>query len=167
MILLRIAFGIALAVPSPSTGYSLLQDSVMRVVTAGVALADDTWNAALNYMNNGGTLYLSAKQQKGSLNTETATAILGPAKQVFNSEVCMLQSRKITAQNRQESSGTKSSPNSVNNLFVPSGNQPVDYNIYEDQKNNTIYFPGIGNTLPFNPNTENSSLWFNQRDWCV
>src|SRR3990167_10303009 len=53
-ILLRIAFGFALIIPSSTTGYSLLQDIFMKIVVQGVGLADQTWDAGLNYVEYGG-----------------------------------------------------------------------------------------------------------------
>ncbi len=53
---LKIVVGIILVVPSPVTGYSLIQDIVMKVVVEGIKLADTTWSAALDYLGDGGTL---------------------------------------------------------------------------------------------------------------
>lgn len=154
VILLRVAFGIALAVPSPSTGYSMLQDGLMRVVTAGVALADDTWNAALTYMANGGTLNVSPSKKNG-LDADTTAAILYPADKVFTSAVCMLQSRQLAQQKRNEEEANNR--NATNGFFVPVSAQPTNYDLYRDPTNNVIYFPGMGNTLPFNPNNEKAT----------
>src|SRR3990167_2455022 len=51
---LKIALGFSLLIPSPATGYSLLQDVVMKVVVAGVGLADATWRTGLQYVGDGG-----------------------------------------------------------------------------------------------------------------
>ena len=59
-ILLRLALGFALIIPNSTTGYSLSQDIMMKVVVEGVQLADTTWSYALQYLNNGGIIYPEA-----------------------------------------------------------------------------------------------------------
>src|SRR3990167_3615606 len=112
-ILLRIAFGFALIIPSSTTGYSLLQDIFMKIVVQGVGLADKTWDKALDYLQYGGNLYIPP----ASLNQDTAIitnamgtvttadpvnpppsnspiaapVVSGYASQIFVDEVCMLE----------------------------------------------------------------------------
>jgi defect-in-organelle-trafficking protein DotA len=57
VIFLKIALGIAFLVPSPSTGYNVLQAVVAKVVVYGVDLADSVWNKTLDYMSDGGTIF--------------------------------------------------------------------------------------------------------------
>src|SRR3990167_7595471 len=113
LILLRIAFGFALIIPSSTTGYSLLQDIFMKIVVQGVGLADQTWDKALDYLKYGGNLYIPP----ASLNQDTAIitnamgtvttadpvnpppsnspsaapVVSGYASQIFVDEVCMLE----------------------------------------------------------------------------
>ncbi|MCX7120936.1 MAG: DotA/TraY family protein [Gammaproteobacteria bacterium] len=142
LVLLRIAFGFALIIPSSTTGYSLLQDIFMKIVIAGVGLADDTWNAALTYMQYGGQLFIPPKQLSTDTNI-TQTAIIGSTKpgiptttpsqpvpilasvtQIFQNEVCMLKSSHWQK---------KLYPNSY----------PESYHPAFDAKKGWVYFPGI------------------------
>jgi defect-in-organelle-trafficking protein DotA len=144
---LRIACGFALILPSSSTGYSLLQDLFMKVVVSSIALADETWNAALNYMSYGGQLYIPPKNINntstaqilgafvGTLptgygnasggGTVTLPPLPGVAAQIFQDEVCMLRS-----------SGE---------LWNADNKTPNSFSIYEDPANGVIFFPGNGN----------------------
>src|SRR3990167_10698256 len=62
---LKIALGFSLLIPNPATGYSLLQDMVMKVVVEGVGLADQTWQYGLQYINDGGSV-LRRPESQGS-----------------------------------------------------------------------------------------------------
>lgn len=110
VLFLRIAFGFILIIPSSTTGYSLLQDAFMKVVVAGVALADQTWSAALNYMQYGGSLYIKpsglsldkdmvsrallAHGGGGAAETNTQS---GYITKLLMSEVCMLTSKSTAS----------------------------------------------------------------------
>ena len=67
LVFLKIAFGFSLLVPNPATGYSLLQEVVMKVVVEGVGLADQTWKYGLTYINNGGSLWRRPKTNGGKI----------------------------------------------------------------------------------------------------
>ena len=56
-IFVRVAFGIGLLLPMPGSGYSAFQQVVMFVVEQGVGLANQTWDAALDYVGIGGSVY--------------------------------------------------------------------------------------------------------------
>ena len=108
--LLRIALGFGLVLPSSTTGYSIFQDLYMKVVVEGVALADQTWDAALNYIMLGGQLFIPPKHldndgailtkaigypPSATLSTIDASTIAGTfALGVLRDEVCMLKSEK-------------------------------------------------------------------------
>ena len=49
-IALRVAIGFALLVPNQSTGYSIAQELLMKVVVESVSFADMTWEGALNFI---------------------------------------------------------------------------------------------------------------------
>jgi|GEM_PF-1175628 len=53
---MKIAIAVVLVMPNATTGYSMVQDFTMWVVSEGVALADATWNSALNYLADGGSI---------------------------------------------------------------------------------------------------------------
>ena len=67
---LKIALGFALLIPNPATGYSVLQDIVMKVVVAGVGLADTTWRYGLDYVQNGGTLWPDVLNGKNNIDED-------------------------------------------------------------------------------------------------
>ena len=100
VMLLRIAFGFALIIPSSTTGYNLLQDIFMKIVIEGVGLADHTWDAALHYLEYGGTLYIppgtmttDTKLINAALGPDATTgASQGPVTTILQDEVCMLKS---------------------------------------------------------------------------
>jgi defect-in-organelle-trafficking protein DotA len=147
MVFLRIACGFSLLLPSSSTGYSLLQDLFMKVVVSSVALADQTWNAALNYLSYGGQLYIPPKNINNTTTTQILNSFIGTlptgygnassggvvtlaplpglAAQIFQNEVCMLRS-----------SGE---------LWNAGNKVPNTFTMFEDPANGTIFFPGYGN----------------------
>lgn len=79
------------------TGYSFVQVVVMWAVVQGIGLADQTWNAALDYFQEGGTFY---NAQLNNMNTN-GTAALSPVEReimanvladsatMLNAAVCM------------------------------------------------------------------------------
>lgn len=161
VILLRIALGVSLAIPSATTGYSMIQDIVMKTVVAGVGLADDTWDAALNYLKNGGDIYMP--QQKGqhnslsglgaSLGSINAKTNYAPVSELFGSLVCMMQSSNFQQQASQEENAAQSTGANSNSgaWLVGNNSSTYAYHMYEDPTNNTIYFPGYGNKANWQP----------------
>lgn len=138
---LKIAVGFSLLIPNPSTGYSLLQDMVMKVVVEGVGLADSTWRYGLQYVSNGGTVWHRPAQSGNGdsvISNDTAKAIIGTgginpkrgvAQQIFANEVCMYSS--------------------YDNQPLTSGQARTQYNVYTDNAHQRFNFPGIGNAYPF------------------
>jgi len=142
---LKIAVGFSLLIPNPSTGYSLLQDMVMKVVVEGVGLADSTWRYGLQYVNDGGTVW-HRPQQSGDgdnvISADTAKSIIGTgqvgkqgglAQKVFASEVCMYSSH--------------------DNQATVKGQSPHVYDVHIDNKNQRFNFPGLGDPYPFGSNS--------------
>jgi defect-in-organelle-trafficking protein DotA len=106
IILLRVALGFGMLLPNPVTGYSIFQDVLMKVVVAGVSLADSTWSYGLQYIDNGGQVWrdpTTANNGTGIVSADQAGKILGPTtfatsptfsslgvgQQIFIDEVCM------------------------------------------------------------------------------
>lgn len=157
---LKIAFGFSLLIPSPATGYSLLQDVVMKVVVGGVGLADATWRNGLQYVQDGGTLWhrpadsgdgnkiISNSTVKSVLGGTSASGThTGPGEQIFADEVCMLSSTDNQPQ-------SKTSP-------------PLQYSVITNDSNQTYDFPGIGNNAPLGPgDTKCGSVSWNVRSAC-
>ena len=138
LVLLRIAMGFALIIPSSTTGYSILQDIFMKIVVAGVGLADATWDAALDYMKYGGELYISPKVLKndpavtknaiGSGNPSSSKPVaLSPITQIFQDEVCMIKSAHWQK---------KLQPNTYPESYQPNFNATTGW----------VYFPGVGDS---------------------
>lgn len=122
-ILLRIAFGFALIIPSSTTGYSLLQDIFMKIVVQGVGLADKTWDKALDYLQHGGNLYIPPSNLNNDTNmvsvalgtpaaNSSASPTLGYASQIFVNEVCMLE-------NAQASGGGAATASTLAPIYSP------------------------------------------------
>lgn len=137
MIFLRIAIGTGALLPSPSTGYSVIQDVVMKVVVEGVKLADMTWSHGLDYIQQGGDVWHAPLTSKdgGSLTADTAkTLYQGTVSSVMEAEACM-----VTASAKQElrSQNTVSSSTGVaNNAVPPTALSPID-----DKVRQKFYFP--------------------------
>ena len=102
VIFLKIALGIAFLVPSPSTGYNVLQAIVAKVIVAGVDLADSMWNKALDYMNDGGTIFSLTPMTADNTDifqnpqNDTQTA-LKAMRTILSNEVCMYQANSQRA----------------------------------------------------------------------
>ncbi len=71
----RAVLGCALLIPK-ATGYSIIQVIVMWVVIQGIGAADSTWNAAVNYLQKGGTI-ISATTQPTAAGKEQLTKLPG------------------------------------------------------------------------------------------
>lgn len=147
-VFLKIAFGFSLLIPNPATGYSLLQDVVMKIVVEGVGLADQTWEYGLKYINEGGSVW-HRPESNGAGNSivsdDTVTSVLGtsesnkigPGQQIFANAVCMYSS--IDSQ---------PSPQLNNDTGVAvSTNPPALYSVIEDDKHYRFAFPGVGDSL--------------------
>lgn len=112
MVLFRIAMGLALLVPSSTTGYSAIQDLMMKVVVEGVKLADETWSYALDYMKEGGVLYSTPNVdglQPGDVENylrrdagHAGSRSAGVIQQVYDNEVCMFLSNAYNQKHRND-----------------------------------------------------------------
>lgn len=144
IIFLRIAIGTGALLPSPTTGYNVIQDVVMKVVVEGVKLADMTWSHGLDYIQQGGDVWHAPVTSKdgGGLDNDTAHALYtGVVSSVMKSEVCMLAS----SARRQMQSQSRSGGNSgiANNSIPPDTLSPIDnksgmvFNFPSDKSNTT------------------------------
>ncbi len=141
MILLRIAFGFAITIPSSTTGYSLTQDVFMKIVVQSVGLADQVWDAALKYIQYGGSLYIRPKTLSTDTNIITnffgTSTTPGVAVTIFEDEVCMIKSA---------SSAWNPSSNSITQrhlVFNPPKNAATKNYPYPS-KLGEVFFPGLG-----------------------
>ncbi len=95
---LKVAVGFSLLIPSAATGYSVMQDIVMRVVVAGVGLADEIWSNSLDYLKDGGVVWtkpISGGASGGNQIVTTGnitTLVRDVSSKIFADEVCMVAS---------------------------------------------------------------------------
>ncbi len=60
-VMLRTAIGVSMLVPF-KTGYSIIQVIIMWAVVQGVGLADHTWIAAVDFLREGGGIFVTSQQ---------------------------------------------------------------------------------------------------------
>ena len=84
----RATLGLALLMPKAS-GYCLMQIFVMWIVVQGVGAADKLWNAALNYLNNGGVIIRGQPSSQATLSTGDGQ-LAAAAAAILTNQVCML-----------------------------------------------------------------------------
>ena len=139
MVWLRVALGFIFIIPSPNTGYSLLQDIFMRVVVASVGLADQTWDAALQYLRYGGELYIPPANLTTDTNIISNAAgsmtTPGPVTQILQDEVCMINSAGWEETNWKQNNPGRTAP--YFNRY---------HHVDTDAATGIIYFPGVGNS---------------------
>lgn len=189
MVIFRVAFGTILLMPNVSLlgGYSMGQYLLMKVVVTGAELGDMVWDYGLNYISDGGQLWVTPTTNDnsstklldddsiyGSSGSSVGNGILGQktvgsdkgslapkaqlglAQRIFASEVCMVassiqwQQQSRLAQDQSPDSG----------VAVSDTGSLSAYHFIEDDTNNVILFPGMGddpNNLPttWNPSKSN------------
>ena len=95
----RATLGLALLMPKAS-GYCVMQIFVMWVIVQGVGAADKLWDAALNYLNNGGQIINAQMSSQSTLSTAGGALPAGAAAILAN-QVCMLGVQAIMDNQRQ------------------------------------------------------------------
>ncbi|MDF1796595.1 MAG: DotA/TraY family protein [Coxiellaceae bacterium] len=157
MTMFRVSIGLALLVPMSTTGYSAIQDVMMKVVVEGTKLADLTWNQALDYLQNGGVLYSPAGggNQLASMSQLTQYNYIQQAKLgqsqpgdslanlLFKDEVCMFVSNHYNQQNKSEDPVAAQGAKGTYSI------DPVQPVMSSDGKSlvagtGAVYFPGYG-----------------------
>ncbi|OGT46574.1 MAG: hypothetical protein A3F17_05190 [Gammaproteobacteria bacterium RIFCSPHIGHO2_12_FULL_41_15] len=83
-IFLRVAFGIGLLLPLPGSGYSAFQEVVMFVVKQSVGVANQTWDAALDYIQIGGSIYTPPDETNSMMDTKNLDQI----KKIVSAAAC-------------------------------------------------------------------------------
>lgn len=173
---LKIAMGFSLLIPNPTTGYSLLQDMVMKVVVEGVGLADQTWAYGLKYINDGGSVWRRPESEGGGsgiisgsgiITEQTTNSILGgasenkvgPGQQIFADAVCMYSSNDNQAL----------APASTTNVGPAVSDTPsVQYDVVTNDAAHRFEFPGVGNTEPLGPGSNNcGSISWDMQNACT
>lgn len=135
--LLKLAIGVVLVIPNPTTGYCLFQEIVMKVVVKGVALADETWSYGLDYIDNGGTVWHRPEEGmlNGSGDVKRNSSLMKVMGKIYRSEICMIAS-SMSSQKPPKDSGSAI----YNNPQII-----VQYHVVDDQRNGAFQFPGVGN----------------------
>lgn len=113
---MRATIGLALLIPKAS-GYCLMQIFVMWIVVQGVGAADKIWEAALSYLNRGGTIIQASVDPTAALmadaNLATSGTVAEGASQILAGQVCMLGLQKQLEAQREiykEQEQTNSGP---------------------------------------------------------
>lgn len=153
LVFLRLGIGFALLLTNPNTGYTGFQDIVMKVVVEGVQLADATWSSALDYIHNGGTIFVNNNAGKltdsdvsdlfmdlGDVGTGVSNSA-GPIQNLYLDEVCMDLSNQFVAQNPTDSAVASA-------LHHP-------YRMVLGDDNKTIDFSGYGDISPYGSSNMN------------
>lgn len=88
---IRATIGLTFLIPKAS-GYCLMQVFVMWIVVQGVGAADKIWDAALNYLNQGGVIIMSQTDPTQKLLDPKADGsdIMNGAQVILAGQVCML-----------------------------------------------------------------------------
>ncbi|MDF1796593.1 MAG: DotA/TraY family protein [Coxiellaceae bacterium] len=167
-IFFRIAIGLALLVPSSTTGYSAIQDLMMKVVVEGTKLADLTWNQALDYMQGGGMIYSPPTGTNQLTNMQDITdsnyiqiARLGSSSNprqglvntLFKDEVCMYLSTDYNKKNKSTdqviTQGAKGAYSMipVQPKMAANGTSLV-------AGTGAVYFPGYGDATNYTSNID-------------
>lgn len=101
---MRSTLGLALLIPKAS-GYCLMQIFVMWIVVQGVGAADKIWNAALSYLNRGGTIVQKQLSTANSLsklmNMGGEGQIADGAAKILAGQVCMVGLQTILTNERE------------------------------------------------------------------
>ena len=102
MVGLRLVLGFSVLMPI-NNGYNLAQRALMQVVTAGVSVADMAWDAALDYINSGGAVFIDSSALTGGngiTSSEYKSAVLGAdvgkssvVSNIVKAEMCMYYSQ--------------------------------------------------------------------------
>ncbi|MDF1654739.1 MAG: DotA/TraY family protein [Coxiellaceae bacterium] len=151
LIAFRMAIGLALLVPNSNTGYSAIQDLMMRVVVEGTKLADETWNYALDYLANGGVIYQpeSSSSQLNSLSQlndyMTGSSHQGIVGDLFQNEVCMFLSNDYNHKRKSfDITAKQGAQGSYTMISVPP--EMTADGKYLKRGTGQVYFPGYGDS---------------------
>ncbi|MBA2650211.1 MAG: type IVB secretion system protein DotA [Legionella sp.] len=99
---LRAAVGLGLLVPKAS-GYCLMQIFVMWIVLQGVGAADKVWDAALGYLNRGGSIIQAQTTNPASniLDQTKVSPLRSGAASILQGQACMLALQNQLVAQRQ------------------------------------------------------------------
>lgn len=118
---MRSVAGMALMVPAPASGYSMIQVTVMWIILQGIGAADSLWNIALDGLKSG------VSATSGSVSTAgLSTYGLAVAKQVLNAAICMqsLYEAASTQENIDGNTWINQNGQYIKNFSVPDAGYP-------------------------------------------
>jgi defect-in-organelle-trafficking protein DotA len=157
-IAIRTVLGLGLLVPSPTTGYSIIQVIVMWVVIQGAGFANMAWFNALGYLASGGEVYTPPA-------TDTATMV-DLAGNILDMQVCMYYAQnaaQTTQKNLQQNAPQQTSQGGGTNTVPPTPiittntNFTPLFKVYQPSGsqlwNSVVVFPGN----PFDPGQQDNS----------
>jgi defect in organelle trafficking protein DotA len=128
------AAGFALILPKAS-GYCIIQILTMWVVVQGVGAANLIWNAALDYLKEGGAIIQP--------NQPSRQGSVGLAGDILRAETCMFMIEQSLADQQKAQSATTpgaSIPSFLDSVGNPTDKSQPDYKSTTDTS--TLYFPG-------------------------
>lgn len=85
---MRSVAGMALMVPAPASGYSMIQVTVMWIIIQGIGAADTLWNIALDGLSSGVSATAGTMSNDPLLDPTNST-VQALVQQVLNATVCM------------------------------------------------------------------------------
>jgi defect in organelle trafficking protein DotA len=165
MLPVRVALGVGLLIPK-ATGYSVLNVIVMWVVTQGVIFADMAWQTSLNYLNNGGLLYIQPSKTVTAAAPELIDTVLikshssvgegsdADANSIAKSLVCMHYEEYLA---KKTASDVKSDMKD-NAINYPKNNQAFNDTLQvptftpewdADKAKTLVYLPGNLSNTPY------------------
>lgn len=127
----RATTGLAFLIPKAS-GYCLMQIFIMWVCVQGVGAADKVWDAALSYLNRGGSI-LKAQQSMNATDNSSKDALVAinkGAQVILSGEVCMRGLQKVLETKRNsllEKAKSESGDCASVNLEKKDPNDPMVY----------------------------------------
>ncbi len=104
---MRTLIGLALMVPAPSSGYSMIQVFVMWIVMQSIGAADQLWNVALDSLSSGVS---AAPSQITATNAPTIqeltvkTLVKDPLVEILSAQICMQTFNKMAADKQNQTS---------------------------------------------------------------
>lgn len=98
---MRSIAGLALLVPAPASGYSMIQVTVMWIILQGIGAADALWEIALNGLASGASVS-GGTQVDPSLYATGETL----AKKILNAQICMETLRKQSLSQENQDTNT-------------------------------------------------------------
>lgn len=122
---LRALFGMLMMIPGPSSGYSVIQMSVLWIVLNGIGAANSVWNVVVAQLAQGVTLQGVSTQ---SLPPTTTTSAKSLVQNVFYASTCMHSINNMTDLLQRPGPLSLYGPVQVYTVMGPTPTQPTIVN---------------------------------------